>query len=69
MEERYIQIGDVAMRDRITGELTGEVIPLYTKADEKEIKAREKVFSQFNDMFANMFKQYVDGCREKGIAL
>lgn len=68
----YIQVGVTAIRDPKTGEILHSV-PMYARAkdlgvsDEKD--AVDPMASGISATLADMFKQYVNGCREAGLPI
>ena len=67
-QKRFIQIGTAALRNPATGEFYPS-FPLYMKADDEVIASREKAMQGIGRIFADKFRQYVDGCEEAGITL
>ncbi len=67
-EETYIQIGETALRDPVTGAFLPSV-PLYIKADDSAIAGEEQLIQDIGRVLAGKFKQYMDGCAKAGVAL
>lgn len=64
-EEKYIQIGEAALRGPDGSFL--EAVPLYIKADATSEEAKEKLIQNIGHLFALQMKAYMDGCREAGV--
>ena len=60
MAEKYIEVGMTALRDPATGGFLPSV-PLYIKADDRALEARQSLIDDIGHLFALRMKQYLDG--------
>lgn len=67
-KEKYIQIGDAALRDPVTGEFL-QSFPLYMRANDTVIASRERVINDIARLFADKMRQYDEACAREGVAL
>ena len=65
---RFIQIGEAALRDPVTGEFLPS-FPLYMRANDKVIASRERVINDIAHLFADKIRQYDEACEQGGVAL
>ena len=68
MEQEYIEIGMTAQRDPKTGKF-GEPVPLFIRATDNAIAGEQNLIDEIGNVFANMMKHYIHGCRKAGIAI
>ena len=61
----YVQIGQTAARDPITGEFL-PAVPLYIRAEDAEA-APPLDDIPVAEVLAKKFKLYMDGCRKEGV--
>ena len=60
MAEKYIEVGMTALRDPATGGFL-PAVPLYIKADDRTLEARQSLIDDIGRLFALQMKQYLDG--------
>ena len=66
----YIQIGQTAARDPVTGDFL-PAVPLYIREDDRgkvhaPIPAED---SELGKTLAGMMRQYMDGCKAAGVSI
>ncbi|MBQ8109410.1 MAG: hypothetical protein IJ124_04510 [Clostridia bacterium] len=67
-KEKYIQIGEAALRDPVTGEFQPS-FPLYMRANDAVIASRERAIRDIARLFAEKMRQYDESCTREGVAL
>lgn len=67
-QDKYIQVGVTALRNPATGEFL-PAVPLYIKAEGGAEEAEEKLIEDIGNLLAHRIKQYMDGCKEAGVAV
>jgi hypothetical protein len=68
MEDGYIQIGETAQRDPITGDYLPSV-PLYIKADSMTRAQEESLISDIGKLLADRMRRYKAACEAAGVAI
>lgn len=58
--QRFIQIGQTAARDPLTGEFL-PAVPIYAEATPELEQAQAATVSEIGKLFAGKMKQYIDG--------
>jgi len=66
--KEYIQVGYTALRRPGTGEFL-PAVPLFIRADESATDAQQRVIEDIGGLLARRMKDYMDGCREAGVAI
>lgn len=64
-EEKYIQIGEAALRGPDGNFLPA--VPLYIRAGDCDEAAEENLCGGIAHLLALRMKEYIDGCREAGV--
>lgn len=67
-KETYIQVGVTALRDPKTGDFL-PAVPLYILADEEAEASEAKLIDNIGGILARRYKEYLDGCKQAGVAL
>lgn len=67
-KERYIQVGQYALRDPRTGGFL-PAVPLYAKEGDLAPDAEEQLIEDIGALFADKLKAYKDGCRKAGVPI
>ena len=62
----YIQIGETALRDPVTGNFLPSV-PLYVEANSQTEEAVQSLTEDIGNLLARKMKAYRDGCRKAGV--
>lgn len=66
MSERYVQVGETAMRDLKTGEFLRSV-PLFALEADVDEGADDRMAEEIGGLLALKFRAYKDGCRKAGV--
>lgn len=65
-KERYIQVGETALRDPVTKEFLPSV-PLYIKAEGGAVESQEELIADIGAILARKFREYKEGCERAGV--
>ena len=66
-KERFVQVGQYALRDPRTGGFL-PAVPLYAREGDLAPKAEEQLIEDIGALFAEKIKAYKEGCREAGVS-
>ena len=67
-DNNYIQVGETAMRDPLTGKYLHSV-PLYIRADDAAVAQEGHLIESIGQLMAAKMRQYVDGCKAAGVSV
>lgn len=67
MENGFIQIGETALRDPITGNYLPSV-PLYIKADSMAQAQEESLIDDIGKLLADKMRRYKAACEAAGVS-